>query len=165
MKITYLPTLIPTLKNKHLLLDTNIFRDASSKPTDFVLFFNELKKADITLTTIDFVKYELLKGSLDTAKYQAKEKFISDIIDVIIPISPGILNLVYELIKLYKIDGTSLGITDLILGAILMQYKSNIYLITRDTSDFIQDVFELSFIVNASYKKGIFTYGIYNYAR
>lgn len=138
MEIVYPLTFIPSLKNKHLLLDTNIFRDAVVKPTIYGSFFNQLKKSDITLATIDFVKYELLKGSASEDKYTATEKHISSIIDVTIPILPKTFELVYKLILSYGIDGTALNITDLLLGAILMQYKQNIYLMTRDTTDLFQ---------------------------
>ena len=46
-----------------------------------------------------------------------------------------------------------------------MQYEKNIYLITRDTSDFILSIFKLPFIVNATYNKGIYSYGIYQYIK
>lgn len=163
MEILYPPTLIPFLKHKHLLLDTNIFRDAANKPTVFNNFFNELKKADVTLTTIDCVKYELLKGSADTVKYQAKSIHINDIIDVTIPTVAKTMELVFELIQKYGIDGAALSITDLMIGATLMQYKNNICLMTRDINDFTQNIFSLPFIINASHTKGIFTYGIYQY--
>ncbi len=163
MKILCLPTLISFLKNKHLLLDTNILRDAANKPAVFNHFFNELKKSDVTFATIDVVKYELLKGSVDSVKYKAREKHINDIIDVIIPCVPKTFDLVYELIQSYGIDGSALNVTDLLLGATLMQYGSNICLITRDTTDFMQKIFDLPFVVNATHEKGIFTYGIYQY--
>ncbi len=164
MNIIYPAAFIPALKNKHLLLDTNIFRDVAIKPSVFHKFFSELKRADIILATIDLVKYELLKGSSDKTKYEVREKLINDIIDVTIPIRPETLQLVYNLIKSYGASGSIVHITDLLLGAILMQYKKNIYLITRDTSDFIQDIFDLSFIVNAPHPKGILTYGVYQYS-
>src|SRR5438477_7927655 len=107
MEIKYPPTLIPFLKNKHLIIDTNVFRDAANKPTVFSSFFNDLKKADVTLVTIDSVRYELLKGSADSAKYKAKEKFVEDIIDATIPFTSQTTSLVYELIQKYGIDGTA----------------------------------------------------------
>ena len=122
-----------------------------------------MKEANITLTTNDFVKYELLKGFSELSKYKAKEEVVSNIIDVMLPVVPQTFQLVYELIKTYGIDGTALSLTDLILGATLMQFKENIYLMTRDTTDFIQKIFDLTFIINAPHPKGIFTYGIYQY--
>ena len=164
MEITYPTQLIPFLKGKHLLLDTNVFRDTVSRSTDFGRFFNILKENDITLTTLDFVRLELLKGSANETKYKEKERLILEIVDIIIPMTPNTIEYMYSLIQIYGIDGAALNVTDLLLGATLMQYKENVALLTRDTTDFIQRVFNLLFIVNAPYGKGIWTYGVYQYA-
>lgn len=163
MKLSYPQTLIPTLKNKHLLLDTNIIRDAVNNPNVYNNFFNELKRENITIATIDFVRYEILKGAKDKNKYEIKEKFLNEIIDTTINIIPDTYKNAYELIKMYGENGAGLHITDLMLGSILLKYQKNIYLITRDTTDFIQDIFNLCFIVNASFNKGIFAYGVFQY--
>ena len=163
MEILYPPTLFSFLKNKHLLLDTNVFRDAVVKPTVYSRLFNDLKTADVTLVTIDAVRYELLKGSADDTKYKEKMKLIDDIVDIMLPISPKTVELVYTLIQDYGIHGTVMSLTDLLLGATLMQYQNRICLLTRDTTDFIQSVFNLLFIINVPYSKGIFTYGVYQY--
>lgn len=163
MDIQFSTALIASIEHKHLLLDTNVFRDAVSKPSVFSDFFNSLRKADVTLATIDFVKYELMKGSSSDGKYKDKEESVKTIIDAVIPIVPETYKLVYKLIQRYGIDGTAVSIVDLFLGAILMQYKQNIYLMTRDTSDFLQSIFDLTFVVNIPNSKGIFTYGIYQY--
>ncbi len=163
MEITYPPTLISSLKNKHLLLDTNVFRDAAVRPTIFNKFISDLKSADITITTIDLVKFEILKGSASKQKYDDKENYINQIIDTTIPVTPETFKLAYNLLQHYGIDGAALHITDLMLGAILMQYGKNICLLTRDTTDFMQNIFDLLFIVNAPFTKGIFTYGVYQF--
>ncbi|HET7099281.1 MAG TPA: hypothetical protein VFI61_03555 [Patescibacteria group bacterium] len=156
-------TFLTSIKDKYLLLDTNLFRDAAVRPSVFNEFFNRLKSSGVSLITIDLVKYELLKGSSDLEKYKAKEKLINDVVDSIIPMIPQIYSNVHGLIKEYGIEGTAVNITDLFLGAMLMQYKPNIFLITRDTTDFIQRIFDLSSIINVPHAKGIFTYGIYQY--
>lgn len=165
MDIQFSTVLIASIKHKHLLLDTNVFRDAVSKPSVFSDFFNDLRKEDVTLATIDFVKYELMKGSSNEIKYKDKEESIKNIIDTVIPIMPETYQLVYKLIQRYGIDGTAVSVTDLFLGAILMQYRQNIYLMTRDTTDFLQSIFDLTSVVNIPIGKGIFTYGIYQYTR
>lgn len=165
MKIIYPPELKPFLKDKHLLLDTNIFRDFSSKSTSYTNFFNDLKKDNVTFATIDLVRYELLKGSSDNLKYEARDNLINDIVDVIIPVIPKTCDLVYELIKEYGVEGSAVGITDLYLGSMLMHYKENICLMTRDTSDFIERIFSLQFVINVQHQKGIYTYGIYQYKK
>ncbi len=156
-------TFLTSIKGKHLLLDTNLFRDAAVKPNVFNDFFSQLKSLDVTLITIDLVKYELLKGSSSPGKYIAKEEFINGIVDAVLPTYAPLYSKVYELIKIYGIEGTGVNITDLFLGAMLMQYRPNIFLITRDTTDFIQRIFELSSIINVPHSKGIFTYGVYQY--
>lgn len=163
MEIIYPSDLLISLKNKHLLLDTNVFRDAASQPTLYTNFFNELKNSNITLATIDLVRYELLTGSANAKKYQEKEQHIVHIIDVIIPVFPQTCKFAYELIEQYGIDGTGISNTDLFLAALLKQYGKGIYLLTRDTSDFISRIFDLLFIINCPLAKGIFTYGIYQY--
>ncbi|HVZ11667.1 MAG TPA: type II toxin-antitoxin system VapC family toxin [Patescibacteria group bacterium] len=165
MEIIYPSTLIPTLKDCHLLLDANVFRDSTSKPSLYNNFFTELKNAAVTLCTIDPVKFELLKGSANDIKYAATEKTIKDFTqDVVIPVQPKTYDVVYDLIKKYGIEGTPLSITDLIIGAVLMQYKKNIFLMTRDTTDFTKRIFKLCSVVNIPNSKGIFTYGIYQYS-
>jgi len=163
MEIQYNQNLLASLKNKHLLLDTNVFRDFANKSSVFTLFFNNLKKADCTLATTDFIKYELLKGSATTNKYKEKEDLINQIVDVVIPITSQNFTLAYELIQQYGIEGTGVSVPDLFLGTLLKQYKTNIYLMSRDTTDFIQKIFTLSDIVNIPNAKGIYTYGIYQY--
>jgi len=80
MEIVYPTQFISSLRGKHLLLDTNVFRDAVSRSTDFSRFFNNLKQNDITLVTVDFVRLELLKGSVNETKYKEKEKLIAEIV-------------------------------------------------------------------------------------
>ncbi len=163
MEIIYHPELLTSLRDKHLLIDTNVLRDAANHPVVFGKFFNTLKESEITLTTIDAVQYEILKGSASETKYMEKKKLVDSVIDAVLPLSASTIALAYELIKVYERDGSALGITDLMLGATLMQYKKSIFLMTRDTTDFIQSVFNASYIINAKHKKGIFTYGIYQY--
>jgi len=163
MEIIYPPTFITSLTNKHLLLDTNIFRDAAVNHSVFIEFFNQLKSNNTTIVTTDFVKYELLKGSANPSKYNDKEQLIHTIIDMTIPIQSTMITVAYNLIREYGIDGAALSVTDLVLGAVLMQYKQGIFLMTRDTTDFTQKVFDLKYIINAPFSKGIFTYGIYQY--
>ncbi len=161
MEIIYPTDLIALIKDKHLLLDTNVFRDATSHPTIFNTFFNNLKKNGVTLVTIDLVKYELLIGSANGAKYKEKSTFIDSIIDADISTITRTYELAYDLIKEYQLDGKGVSVTDLLLGAVLRQYRGHIYLLSRDTSAFIQRVYDLVSIVNCPISKGIFTYGIY----
>lgn len=163
MEIEIPPGFIDALKDNHLLIDANVFRDATVTPTEYIRFFNSLKKHEVTISTIDCVKFELLKGFANDQRYYTTERHINSIIEVIIPMPNDYIGNVYDLIKSYGIDGAGVSITDLFLGVMLIKYGKRIFLMTRDTSDFIQRLFTLQFIVNHSYMKGIHTYGIYQY--
>ncbi len=89
---------------------------------------------------------------------------INSIVDNIIPVTPDINENVYTLIKQYKLDGKASSITDLYLGAYLMKYKKNLFLLSKNTTDFPQNIFEAKSIINVTYIKGIHSYGIYQYS-
>ena len=163
IKIIPQPNLISVIKNKHSLLDTNVFIDTLLNPHPFFDFLNNLKKEEVSLSTIDLVKMEFLKGALDEQKYDEKIKLMESIIDNTISITPDIHENVYTLIKKYKIEGKSSSITDLYLGAYLMKYRKNLFLLTRNTNDFLQNIFGVKSIINVTYPKGIHSYGIYQY--
>jgi predicted nucleic acid-binding protein len=155
------PDLISSLKNKYLLLDTNIFIDASKHPADFSDFFNVLKSEDLTLVTIDCVKIEFLRGAPNDEKYKEKEEFFDDITKFVLPVDKEVIDNTYKLVKRYKEAGGTIHFTDLFLGATLMRYKSNIYLFSRNINELPASIFDLEFIINYPINKGIFTYGIY----
>lgn len=163
MEVVYQQTLIPFLKHKHLLLDTNVFLDTAFKPSIYKEFFNKLKTNDVTLVTMDLVKYELLKGASSEEKYKDKKTLIDEIVDATLPIDKHTFELAFGLIQEYGIDGTSLNTTDWLLGALLKQYGKNLCLMTRDTTDFISGIFRLPFVINVTRPKAISTYGIYYY--
>ncbi|KKP80882.1 MAG: hypothetical protein UR81_C0013G0008 [Candidatus Levybacteria bacterium GW2011_GWB1_35_5] len=155
------PDLISSLKNKHLLLDTNIFIDASKHPEDFTDFFNILKESDITVVTIDCVRIEFLRGAPNENKYKEKEDYFDNITKIILPTNVEIIQNSYELVKKYKEQGGTVAIADLYLGANLMKYKSNIYLLSKNTTELPSTIFDLKYIINYPLNKGIFTYGVY----
>jgi predicted nucleic acid-binding protein len=155
------PDLISSLKHKHLLLDTNVFIDASKHPAEFADFFNTLKDSNITVVTIDCVKMEFLRGAPDENKYKEKESYFNSITTIILPTDPEVVKNSYELIKRYKEQGGTVAFTDFHLGANLMRYKSNIFLLSKNTTELPLTIFDLKFIINYPLNKGIFTYGVY----
>jgi hypothetical protein len=137
--------------------------DSASKSSEYTKFFNALKENDVTLITIDLVEYEFLIGASSGIAYDSKNTHIQSIIDSVMPCNNITHQRTYELIKEYGLDGKGVRNTDLLLGALLKQYEGSMYLMSRDTSDFIQRIFSVPFIINAPHGKGIFTYGIYKY--
>lgn len=164
MKIYYPENLFKILRGKHLLFDTNVFIDSFNfnKPKEYITFFNDLKENDTTLITIEGVVHEFLKGSKNAEAYKAKEEYIKDIIDLELPFREN-REKINELIKLYGADGGSMQMIDYYLGATLLQYKANLFLMTRDIKDFSQTIFSLKSTISVPTGKTIFTYGIYTY--
>lgn len=162
MKIITPPDFFQIFKEKHLLLDTSVFIDSFLNPTEFGKFFNKLKTNGATLVSLDVVKIEFLKGAIDSAKFKEKGEFFDQIVDARLPITNDTLLNLYKLVEVYKEDGKSLSVTDLFLGVILTQYKNNLFLMTKNTTDFPTNIFNLFSYLNISYRKGLHTYGIYN---
>lgn len=161
MKILLPADLLSILKDSHLLLDTNVFIDTFLNPTEFGKFINQLRENRITLVTIDVVRFEFLKGAPNLQKHKEKEELIERIIDAYLPIQKDILDNADKLLQLYKEDGKAISITDLLLGATLMHYKTNLSLITKNTTDFPTNIFTLVTYINLLHRKGIHTYGVY----
>jgi predicted nucleic acid-binding protein len=140
-----------------------VFIDTSLNSTEFGKFINQLRENRITLVTIDAVRFEFLKGAPNLQKYKEKEELIERIVDAYLPIQKDILDNADKLLQLYKEDGKSLSITDLLLGATLMHYKTNLFLLTKNTTDFPSNIFTLSTHINLLYRKGLHVYGVYQY--
>lgn len=155
--------LLSLLKDKHILLDTNILIDSLTKPRLFKSFFNELRENGVTITSIDPVAIEFLQGASDKKRYGEKKEILSQIIDAFIPINKDIFNNVYKLIEAYGIDGKGTDMTDFLLGAALVQYPERLFLFTKNTGDFPLSVFNLVSVINFPTIKSIQTYGIYKY--
>lgn len=165
MKIYYPENLFDILENKHLLLDTNVFIDsfAIDRTAEFVQFFNKLKANNTTLITIEGVCFEFLKGSKNDTVYNKKNAHIDDIIDAKLPSFRENSSIITDLIKLYSSDGGNVEIIDYLLGANLIKYKKNLFLMTRNIADFPQHIFPLKSTVSFGSGKTIFTYGIYTF--
>lgn len=163
MRIITPPDFLQTFKDTHILLDTSVFIDSFLNPKEFGGLFNELKTQGTTLISLDVVKIEFLKGAPNIEKYRQKEEFFNQIVDVCLPITNETFVNLYKLVQIYKEVGKSLSVTDLLLGASLMQYERNLFLLTKNTTEFPTNIFNLQSYINISYTKGLHSYGVYNF--
>lgn len=152
-----------TLKNHHLLLDTSVFIDTSLNTSEFEQFFNLLRQNGITIVTIDAVVAEFLKGAPDKQKLNAKLALVDEIAETHLPVTKDIFDNIYMLIDLYKEEGKGVSTTDLLLGGMLVQYQPNLFLLTKNTTDFPTNIFNLATHLNLLHRKAIQSYGVYNY--
>jgi len=164
MEITTAAELLSTLKDKHLLIDTSVFIDTSKSPSEFRELISKLKSNGVVIVTLDVVKIEFLRGSIDSKSYKDKEELMNDIIDSVLPVNhKTIIENLYKLTQQMKEDGKSASIIDLFLGATLMCYKKNLFLLTKNSRDFPTNIFSLSSIINISKRRTIQCYGVYNF--
>lgn len=163
MKIVLPENFFLTLKNHHLLLDTSVFIDASINFSEFEQFFNQLRSHNITIITIDAVVIEFLKGASDQRKLDTKFDLVNEIIETRLPISNEIFDNIHNLLDLYKEEGKGVSMVDLLLGGMLVQYKPNLFLLTKNTTDFPTNIFNLTTHLNLLHRKSIQSYGVYNY--
>lgn len=162
MKIEYPQDLLSILKNKHLLLDTNVFIDAFASPSEYGVFFNSLKENNTTLVTIKLVLIEFLKGAPTKEKQFEKRKFIDNIVDAYLPSQPDFTEDVLTILNKLGIESKASSLTDLVLGANLLRYKTGLFLLTKDLSDFPTNVFERITYITVLKPKTIQSFGVYN---
>lgn len=157
------------LKGKHILLDTSVFIDALNNPTKFVEFFNTLREHKITITTIAPVLIEFLQGAPDKTKFNYKRNYVLEIVDTVLPLNLNVdikentLSLIEKITLLYREEGKSLSVTDLCLGQTLMQYPQRLFLVTKNTTEFPITLFNLVTYFNLIHRKGIHSYGVYEF--
>lgn len=163
MKIVLPEDFFLILKNHHLLLDTNVFIDTSISTSEFTEFFKQLKLNDVTIVTIDAVIMEFLKGAPDQQKLEAKLALVNEIIETRLPITKEVFDNIETLLRLYKEEGKGVSVVDLLLGGILVQYPKNLFLLTKNTTDFPTNIFNLATYLNLLHRKAIQSYGVYNY--
>ena len=162
MKIEYPPDFLSILKNKHLLLDTNVFIEAFAAPSEFGKFFNKLKDSDVTVVTLRLVEVEFLRGAASRSKQNEKKKFMDDIVDTYLPMPLDFVDDVLLVMERLGNDSKASSVTDLVLGSSLAKYKNGLFLMTKDLSDFPTNVFERISYMNLLKPKAIHTFGIYS---
>jgi predicted nucleic acid-binding protein len=164
MNIELSPNFLQTIKGKWLLLDTCVFIDTSLNPSSFLSLFNDLKTNGVTLLTIKPVLMEFVEGAADPIRFKEKSQIIDNIIEAYLPITEEIFEESLNLIKDYGPDGKGLGVTDFLLGALLKKFKGNLFLFSKNTNDFLTNIFPVVSTANMIYRKGIHTYGVYSFS-
>lgn len=165
MKISLPEEFLSTIKNKHIILDTNVFIDGFNHPKEFGNLFNKLKdeQQKATLVTTEHVLIEFLKGSNTEARINEKKDFLERVIDTYLPYAKDLSDFIIDLLKLYKIDSKDLSLTDLYLGALLVKYRGHICLLTKDLTDFPTHIFNRVTYATLLEANTIRNYGVYNF--
>jgi len=135
------------LKFSNILLDTNFFIDVFGHENKYAPFFQEIKRTESTLVSIDFVRCEFIR---------------SKTIETLLPTDASIHALAQSTIEEYGVDSEGVDPVDLYLACFLKRYKS-LFLLTRNHQHFPQRIFTRNHIFNVELAKEIRTYALYQY--
>jgi predicted nucleic acid-binding protein len=140
------------------LLDTSFFIDAARYSFDS--FVSKLVDHDVSLVTIDVVKAEFMKGS-NVAQREKKTGLINRIIEGILPTNPEIHSeVIHTLISNFGEKAKGISIPDIIIGAVLQQYDSDLLLLTKNPKDFPKPLTKLETYFLMDLDQGLHTYAV-----
>jgi|GEM_PF-6606894 len=172
MNIPSLDHCLDGLERSHILFDTNFLIDAirsinrEESHSPYIAFTKSLKEKEITRTTIQPVTLEFFKGTDLLIERRKKKETLDELIDVILPLDTQVFELSDELVQLYRTSGKNIDVTDFLIGATLMKYRtSNFYLLSRDHDDFPVKIFDRErVIVLQEPRGGVYSYGLFKFS-
>lgn len=151
--------------NKTILLDTNFFIDALLHLEEFESLILQLKTNGTRLITIEPVIIEFLKGLPNKEKFDERIQLISKTADEIFPVSADTLRYSTYLVEQYGEDGKGMSVVDIILGGIILEYRNNLLLLTKNTTDFPTNIFAFKSYFHLVLKRAIQVYALYGYEK
>lgn len=159
------------LRNKTVLLDTNIIIEFARNPLCFKGFFDELVDKEVIPAVDDSVKCEFLRKSNTLAKLNEKKEFLNSLLGTDerrteLPVSNEIFLEATGLSNLFNFlnDKNNSAMADCLLAAQLKKYKGNLYLATMNNRDFPLKIFDRVDIYNIEIKDEIRNVGIYKFS-
>ncbi len=163
------------LKDRHLLLDTNLLIKSKDYTGDgyFDEFFGMLENLNVKSVIEEATRFEFLRGSKSKAHLHAKEEYLNLLLgkakerQMILPLSDDILKNARMLANIYSNKNGSLSrqisATDCLIAAQLMKYEQSLLLATLDNDDFPLFIFDRIGIHTIDAGKEILNIGIYKF--
>lgn len=157
-----------SLKNKHILLDTNILINAAKYKEHFKSFFEELADNEVQ-SVIDYgIKFEFLRSSNTQERREDKKRYLDLILGkdrMELFVDSGMIDSAIELANIYsrKIKGANkqFSFTDCVIAAQMKKYQKSLYLATLDNDDFPLCIFDRVEIYTIDTNDKILNIGIY----
>ncbi len=167
-KIVITEKALDTLKDKWLLLDTNILIDAFKSTHDFEDFFTSLKKNCHVVTTTA-VAIELLRGAKNLKEMRKLKDYVEEVCEGVLPYNDirdqSTQSLIEpELILAYGKNGKDVSYTDYLLAKILKKYNKSAFLLSHNHKDFPTNVFTRDDVVIFHKELEVKAYGIYSFS-
>ncbi|MBU2025844.1 hypothetical protein KJ912_03855 [Patescibacteria group bacterium] len=165
--------MLKKIKNKYILIDTNILIYSSRSPNEFKPFFNKIRKYKIS-PAIDYsIKLEFLRSSNTLKAFNYKKDYLDLFFGdkknhMIIPTEKKIFENAMQLSILYNFlnvpKRTKISPIDCLIAGQLMKYKEKLALATINNSDFPLEIFNRLEIFNIELSHDILNIGIYQFS-
>jgi rRNA-processing protein FCF1 len=160
------------IKNKHILLDTNILINSAKYQTEFEVFFDELKQNNISPTIDNAIKLEFLRSANTQRNLSIKINYLNLLLGndekrLDLPITEDTLIDARRISNLYyflNLKKQKISFVDSIISAQLKKYSSNLFFATINNQDFPLQIFDRLFVTNVDANSELFTIGIYAFS-
>lgn len=165
---------LQTLKNKYLLLDTNVLINSLKNPEKFSGFFTNIQKELEMQPVIDHsIKFEFLRGAV----FQEQKETLSDFLSLLfgknyleLRVDSEIFNTATELANIFSRKNSNsksqISFGDCLISAQMCRYnkdKDQLFLATIDNKDFPLCVFDRIDIHTIDLCNDIINIGIYSF--
>lgn len=147
----------------HIALDTCVFMDAYKHPDRFQDFFVLAKNKHVTLTTTSLVYFEFSRGFDTIRDFNEAEEAFNSIIDYVYPLK-DLDEWVEKVKRVYRKDGRNVDITDMFMGALLLKYKSDMLVMSKNHKHFLTEIFDIQTFIPLLGKNEVQTYCFYKYS-
>jgi hypothetical protein len=163
---------VEILRNKHLLLDTNILINSAKYPLEFETFFEELSAFHIVPIIDEAIKLEFLRSANTQKKLLIKINYLTLLLgndqkrlDLPITIDTLVNARRFSNLSHYlNLKKQSISLGDSILSAQLKKYSGSLYLATMNHKDFPLRLFNRVLVKNIETSDELFTIGIYGFS-
>lgn len=170
MKLAVSEQFIGNLKSRFLILDTNVFIDAS-KPEGraaFADFFTRLHSGGCLVVTITAVAIEFLKGARNFTEMRQLKDYLETVCNgvLILHEERDAANQSFiepELVLSYGERARLVSYTDYLLAKALKKYKTAA-LLTSNHKDFPTSVFDREEMVILHKEADVTSYGVYRFS-
>ena len=167
------------LRNKHVLLDTNILIDSSKFPDEFGSFFDLLNEKSVISVIDQTIKFEFLRGAQNNAEYKKLEDFLDLLFGqnrLELEPNRATFDVARKIASLsYRTGNKSIKLGDSLIAAQVEKYSrngsGNLFLATQNHKDFPPFLFNCVYVHLITLKDGsikpvgIYEFNTYNFKK
>lgn len=154
------------IKNKYIILDTNILIKALENFSAFESLFIFLKNVDCAIVDFPLIRFEFTRNIFLPGHRESRERFLDILSPSPLPFKEKLIEDSLEIARIYAHQGVQKGqisLVDCCIAAYLKQYKENLFLITLNHKDFPVILFDRLFIFPIDGDNDVFAPAFYKF--